>query len=86
MVQGDGQHLFSARMQVLHWAQHSGLKRTWHCHSSGSGRKCGSDLIPSPGTPYAMLRSGQKRKTSLSIRNQKINKSTLYPFSKTPIK
>lgn len=39
-------------------AQHSGLG-TWHCHSCGLSGDCGSDLIPSLGTPYT---TGQPKK------------------------
>ena len=40
---------------VASWplAWHSGL-RIQHCSSYGLGCSCGSDLIPSPGTPYAV--------------------------------
>ena len=33
---------------VLFW--HSGL-RIWHCRCSGLGHRCGTGLIPGPGTP-----------------------------------
>ena len=39
-------------------AQHSEL-RIWHCCSCSIGCNCSSDLIPSPGTPYAV---GQPKK------------------------
>ena len=54
-------HLGSTGTQVQSPARHSGL-RIWHCGSSGLGHDCGSDLIPGPGTPYALGRPKMKNK------------------------
>ena len=51
MAQGDWRHRCSTRMQVWSPVGHSGLKDPvlpWWDH------KCGSDLIPGPGTPYVL--------------------------------
>ena len=53
MAQWDRWHLWSPGTRVRSLAWHSGL-RIRHCHSCGVGYNCGSDLIPSPGTTYAM--------------------------------
>ena len=44
---------------ILAW--HSGL-RIWHCHNHRIGRNSGLDLIPGPGTPYAMGQPEKKKK------------------------
>ena len=48
-------------MQVQSLAWHSGL-RIWHCHNCGVDYNCSSDLIPGPGTPYAMGQLKKKEK------------------------
>ena len=65
MVQQDQQHLGSPGMQVQSPAQHSGL-RIWRCGSCSLGCNDGSDLIPGPGTPYAVgqPKKGEKKKSS----------------------
>ena len=52
MVEQDWQCLGSPGVQVRSPARHSGL-RIRHCLSFNLGHDCISDLIPSPGTPYA---------------------------------
>ena len=59
LVQRDQQCLWCAGMQVQCPAWHSGLKIR-HCHS------CSSELIPGPGTPYA-VGSPKKRKKGNKI-------------------
>ena len=56
--------LGSAGTQVQSPAWHNGL-RIWHCRSCGLGPNCGLDLIPGPGTPYAVgPPPPQKKKTA----------------------
>ena len=54
MVQWDWWRLRRTGMQVPSLAQHSRLRTQQHCCSYGLGHNYGSDLIPSPGTPYAI--------------------------------
>ena len=61
MVQQDGWHLGSTRMQVRSLARLRGL-RIRRCYSCGLGLDCGSDLIPGLGTPYALGRLKKKKK------------------------
>ena len=61
VVQGDRWCVGRAGMQVLSPVLHSGL-RIWHCCSCSLGGDCGSDLIPSRGTPYAMGQPKKKKK------------------------
>ena len=58
VVQWDWWCLWSTGTQVRSLAWHSELK-ICHCHRRCIGRRCGSDLIPGPETPYA---TGQPRK------------------------
>ena len=53
MAQRDLWCLESTRKQVRSLAGHSGF-RTQHCHGCGLGQNCSSDLIPGPGTLYAL--------------------------------
>ena len=61
MGQKDGQCLGSGGTQVRSLAWHSGLRIQCGCNI-GSGRDCGSDLIPGPGTPYAAGQPKTKKK------------------------
>ena len=56
-------------MQVQSLAQHSGL-RIWCCHnhSCSLGRNHSLDLIPGPGTPYAVGQSGKKKSLKIISR------------------
>ena len=58
MVQWDQQHLGNTVSWLQFLAWHSCL-RICCCCSFSLGGKCGSDLIPGPGTPYA---TGQPKK------------------------
>ena len=73
MAQRDRQHLGSPEAQVGYLAQHSGL---WirHCCSCGYG----SDLIPGPGTPYAM--GWPKKRKRKSENNNHLISITFYPI------
>ena len=53
MAQRDQQHLGSTGTLVRSPARHSGL-RIQCCHSCVLVHDCGLDLIPGPGSPYAM--------------------------------
>ena len=44
----------------------SGL-RIWHCRSCCVGGSCGSDLIPAPGTSYALSVAKNKTKQKVSL-------------------
>ena len=63
MAQLDWQHLCSTGMQVRSLAWHSGL-RIRRCHICGLVYNSGSDLIPGPGTPYAMGRGSEMIKSN----------------------
>jgi len=54
-------HLGNAGTQVRSLAWHSGL-RIQHCHSCSLGGDSSSDLIPGPGTPYAVEQGEKKRR------------------------
>ena len=58
VVQCDWCCLYSSEMKVQSLAWHSGL-RIWHCCSCSVDPHCSLDLIPGPGTPYAL---GQPKK------------------------
>ena len=64
VVQWNWQCLGSTRIQVPSPARHSGL-RILHCLSCGLGHNCGSDLIPDPGTLYALGWPKRKKKKRL---------------------
>ena len=66
MVQQDGWHLGSTRMQVRSLARLSGL-RIRCCCSCGLGLDCGSDLIPGLGTSYAL---GRLKKIIIIIKEE----------------
>ena len=70
MVQQDGWHLRSTRMQVRCPAWHRGL-RSRCCHSCGLGHNCASNLLPGLGKPYAL---GQRKKQK-EPKKQKQNKT-----------
>ena len=60
--------LSSARMQIQSLAWHSEL-RIWHCCSCSISHNCGSDLIPGPGTSYAVggqIKEKKKKKKKKS--------------------
>ena len=61
VVQRDPWPLRSTGTQVQSPAWHSVL-RIRHCHSCGLGYNCSWDLIPGPGTPYAVWRPKKKKK------------------------
>ena len=60
VAQGDGQCLWNSGMQVKSPAQHS---RLWFrcCYNCSTGQHCGSNLIPGPGTPYAVVWPKKKK-------------------------
>ena len=49
------------------------IKRIQHCHSCSIGHKCGLDLFPGLGTPFA-VRRGKKKKKPIRKSNQMKNK------------
>ena len=53
MAQQDQWCFCSAGTQVQSLARHSGL-RIWHCHGCSVDSNCSLELIPGPGTPYAL--------------------------------
>ena len=55
VAQRDQLHLCRPGTQVQSPARHSGLRIRCRC-SYSIGHNCGSDLIPGPGTPYALGR------------------------------
>ena len=61
VVQQDWRCLGSTGMQTGSLAQQSGL-RIHHCRRCNLGRSCRWDLIPGPGTPYAI---GWPKKTQM---------------------
>ena len=67
VTQQDGQRQWSAGMRVQSLAWYSGL-RTWHCYNCGIFHNCSMDLIPGPGTPYAMGWTKKEKKREYIIR------------------
>ena len=72
VTQRDQWHLWSTETQIQSLAQHSGL-RILHCLSCDIGGNCISDLIPGPGTPYAMGQPKNKKPILIFV-----NKDSLY--------
>ena len=56
--------ILSTGTQVQSLAQHSG-SRIWQSSSCSLGYNCGSDLIPGPGTPYAVRWPKKKKQKML---------------------
>ena len=67
VAQQDQQSLGNTGIQVWSLAWHSGW-RIWCCRSCSLGHSCRLDLIPGPGTPYALGGGGGKKKRKEKIK------------------
>ena len=86
MVQRDGQHLCSTRMQVPSPAQHSGLKdlallQLWR----RSQLQLRSDPY-SPGTPYAVGQSKKEKRRKKKVGSMREQQSETWDEVKNKIK
>ena len=70
-------HLGSTGMHVQSLAQHGGF-RIWHCRSCSISLNCSLNLIPGPGTPYAVgwSKTKKERRKNTSFSRLKFKEPT----------